>query len=133
MAIFYFQKEGFYLEVKINHEIREYTESVFFGLSLRQFIFSAMACAVAAVLYLVLRPYLGLETLSWVCVLGASPFALLGFVRYHGMNAEQLLWAWLRTEIIEPKRFIFESKNIYYEAVKPKLEKQEKEARKRHA
>lgn len=121
------------MEVKINHEIREYTESVFFGLSLRQFIFSAVACAVAAVLYLVLRPYLGLETLSWVCVLGAAPFALLGFVRYHGMNAEQLLWAWLRTEIIEPKRFIFESKNIYYEVVKPKLGKQEKEARKRHA
>ena len=28
------------LEVKINKEIRNYTESMFFGLSLRQFIFS---------------------------------------------------------------------------------------------
>ncbi len=29
------------MEVKINREIREYTEAVFFGLSLRQIIFSA--------------------------------------------------------------------------------------------
>ena len=28
------------MEVKINREIREYSESVYFGLSLRQFIFS---------------------------------------------------------------------------------------------
>ena len=32
-------KEGIYLEVKINREIRNYTEVMFFGLSLRQFIF----------------------------------------------------------------------------------------------
>lgn len=35
------------LEVKINREIRNYTESMFFGLSLRQLIFSALAVAVA--------------------------------------------------------------------------------------
>ena len=32
------------MEVKINKEIRNYTESMFFGLSLRQFIFSLLAC-----------------------------------------------------------------------------------------
>ena len=31
------------MEVKINREIRNYTESMFFGLSLRQFIFSVLA------------------------------------------------------------------------------------------
>ena len=31
------------LEVKINKEIRNYTESMFFGLSMRQFLFSALA------------------------------------------------------------------------------------------
>ena len=35
------------MEVKINREIRNYTEAMFFGLSLRQFIFSVCACAVA--------------------------------------------------------------------------------------
>jgi len=66
------------LEVKINKEIRNYTESMFFGLSLRQFIFSVLACSVAVGLYFLLRPRFGTETLSWVCILGAFPFAAMG-------------------------------------------------------
>lgn len=84
------------MEVKINREIRNYTESVFFGLSLRQFIFAILAVAVAVGLYFLLKPYVGTETVSWVCILGAAPFAAMGFVTYHGMKAEQFLWAWLR-------------------------------------
>lgn len=37
------------MEVKINREIRNYTEAMFFGLSLRQFIFSVCACAVRGI------------------------------------------------------------------------------------
>ena len=43
------------MEVKINKEIRDYTESVYFGLSLRQFIFSIAACVVAVLLYFVFK------------------------------------------------------------------------------
>ena len=39
------------MEVKINKEIRNYTEAIFFGLSLRQFIFSVLACGIAVGLY----------------------------------------------------------------------------------
>ena len=92
------------MEVKINREIRNYTESMFFGLSMRQFIFSILACGVAVGLYFLLRPYFGVETLSWVCILGASPFAMLGFITYHGMTAEQFIWAWLRSEMLEADR-----------------------------
>ena len=70
------------MEVKINKEIRNYTESMFFGLSLRQFIFSVLACGVAVGLYFLLRPRFGTETLSWVCILGAFPFAAMGFIKY---------------------------------------------------
>ena len=68
------------MEVKINREIRDYSESVFFGLSMRQCIFSVLAIAVAVGLYFLLKPYLGTETISWVCILGAFPFAALGFI-----------------------------------------------------
>ena len=88
------------MEVKINREIRNYTESMFFGLSMRQFIFSVLACGVAVGLYFILRPYFGGETLSWMCILGAAPFAMLGFITYHGMTAEQFIWAWLRSEML---------------------------------
>ncbi len=121
-----------FMEVKINREIRDYTESMFFGLSLRQFFFSVLACGVAVGLYFLLRPYMGMETVSWMCVLGAAPFAALGFFKYHGMTAEQFVWAWIKSEILMPKRLVFRPENIYYEALKPSIEKKEKEELKRH-
>lgn len=113
---------GIILEVKINREIRNYTESMFFGLSMRQFVFSALAILVAVGLYFLLKPHFGTETVSWMCILGAAPFAALGFITYHGMTAEQFLWAWMRSELLEPKELRFEASNLYYEALKDKLE-----------
>lgn len=110
------------MEVKINREIRNYTESMFFGLSMRQFVFSVLAILVAVGLYFLLKPHFGTETVSWMCILGAAPFAALGFITYHGMTAEQFLRAWLRSELLEPKELRFEASNLYYEALKDKLE-----------
>lgn len=110
------------MEVKINREIRAYTESMFFGLSLRQLIFSILSVGVAVGLYFGLRAHFGVETLSWMCILGAAPFAALGFITWHGMTAEKFVWAYLKSEILMPKRLTFHATNIYYEAVKPAIE-----------
>lgn len=114
------------MEVKINKEIRNYTESMFFGLSLRQFIFSVLACGVAVGLYFLLRPRVGTETLSWVCILGAFPFAAMGFIKYNGMTAEQFVWAWIKSEFLMPKKLMFLPDNLYYETMKPTIEAYEK-------
>ena len=39
------------MEVRINKEVRDYQESVFFGLSLRQLIFALLAVLVAVGVY----------------------------------------------------------------------------------
>ena len=105
------------MEVKINREIREYTESMFFGLSLRQFIFSVLACIVAVCAYFLLRPHLGTETVSWVCILVAVPFAVVGFVKYTGMTAEKFIWAYIKSEILIPKRLVFRNTNLYWQMI----------------
>ena len=110
------------MEVKINKDIRQYSESIFFGLSMRQFIFSILACLVAVGLYFILRPYFGIETLSWMCILGATPFAILGFVKYNGMTAEQFLIAWFRSKFLMPSHFVFKSDNYYAIKYKPIIE-----------
>ena len=69
------------MEIKINREIRNYTESMFFGLSMRQFIFAVIGCGMAVLLYFVLKPFFGVETLSWMCMLGAAPFIACGFAK----------------------------------------------------
>lgn len=67
-------------EIKINKEIRDYTESIFFGLSLRQSIFSIIACGIACCIFFLLNDKLGTEITSWLCMLGAAPFAAFGCV-----------------------------------------------------
>ena len=114
------------MEVKINKEIRNYTESMFFGLSMRQFLFSVLACGVAVGLFFLLRGRFGTETVSWMCVLGASPFAVMGFVKYNGMTAEQFVWAWIKSEFILPKKLLFVPENLYYETMKNAIEAHEK-------
>ena len=103
------------MEVKINREIREYTESMFFGLTLRQFIFTVLAAATSIISYFLLRPVIGIEAVSWVCMLTAVPFAVLGFVRYNGMSAEKFIWAWIKSEILMPKHLCFGNSNLYME------------------
>ena len=115
------------MEVKINKEIRDYTESVYFGLSLRQFIFSILACGMAVVLYFVFRPYFGIETLSWLCILGAAPFAAIGFIKYNGMNAEEFLLAYIRSEFLTPKELVFSPTNYYYEILKGRIGDEKKD------
>ena len=112
------------MEVKINREIGDYTESVYFGLSLRQFIFSILACGVAVGLYFLLKPLFGIETLSWMCILGAAPFAAIGFFSWHGMTAEKAFFAYLRSEILMPNELKFKSINLYDE-----IERSDKDVR----
>ena len=124
------------MEVKINREIRNYTEAMFFGLSMRQFIFAICACAVAVGIYFLLKPVVGTETVSWMCILGAAPFAALGFVKYNGMTAEKMeasmvqlltaVWAWIKSEYLTPKKLTFHATNTYYELMKPTIEKKMK-------
>lgn len=115
------------MEVRVNKEIRDYTESMFFGLSLRQFVFSLLAVFVAVGIYFGLQKMLGVETTSWLCVLGAAPFAAVGFIKYHGMTAEQFVWAWLKFEFLNEKKLPFKATNLYYEAMKPFLKNKESE------
>ena len=103
------------MEIKINREIRDYHESMFMGLSLRQTLCSLLAVGAAVGLYF------------WL-----NPFALLGFVSYHGMSAEKFLWVWFRSEILEPRFFCFKPTNLYYELMKDTIAKHEKEAKKQH-
>lgn len=105
------------MEIRINKEVRNYQESLFFGLSLRQLLFALLAVAVAVGVYFGLRPVLGNGEIGWVCVLAAFPFALGGFFQYNGMTLERFLLAYIRSEFLFPRRLVFKSDNIYAKAL----------------
>lgn len=101
------------MEIKINKEIRSYQEAVFMGLSLRQLLFSILAVGAAVGVYFGLKNVLGQETVSWLCVIAAFPFAILGFIKYHGMTAEQFLKAYIESEFLTPKELKSVPVNLY--------------------
>ena len=68
------------MQIQINKEFRDYREKVYFGLSMRQLIFLFLAVGVAIVSYILLKDKLSTDTISWLCILLAAPFAALGFV-----------------------------------------------------
>ena len=105
------------MEVRINKEVRNYQESLFFGLSLRQFLFALLAVSVGVGVYFGLRPVLLNGEIGWVCVLAAFPFALGGCFQYNGMTLERFLLACIRSEFLFPRRLVFKSDNIYAKAL----------------
>ena len=120
-----------YLEVKINKEIRNYTESVFFGLSLRQFICAIIGCGIAVICYFTIKPILGLEVTSWICMVSALPVFAFGFLKYNGMPLERLVVAFIKSEFLTPKELKYKSTNMYEEFMKDYLDNKKKEELKR--
>lgn len=115
-------------QLEINQEIKHYTENIFFGLSLRQFIFSAIACVMAVIIYLTFSKSLGLEITSWLCILGAIPFAALGFITFQSMDAEDIILSIWHSFLFDTQKLYDKPFNLYYECAKSNIEKEKKEA-----
>lgn len=110
------------MEIKIPKEVRKHSETIFFGLTARQFLCAVLAVAIAVGLYLGLRNVIGRETASWLCIVGAAPVAVAGFFHYNGMNFEQFAWTVVKTALCSAPRK-FKAENYLYELYTKKEDK----------
>lgn len=117
------------MEIKINREVRTYRETIFFGLSARQFFCSLGAVSVAVGAYFLFKDTLGKETTSWLCMLCAAPLAAAGFFRYNGLPMEKFLWAVCKTRVLYAGRRLYKSENQYAELLKAPAKKKGREHR----
>lgn len=104
------------MEIRINKEIKDYHESLFFGLSMRQFICSLGAVGAAVGIYFGLKGVVGKETLSWLCIVCAAPLAAAGFFKYNGLNFEQFIVAYIYSEFLCAGVRPYKSENFIQEA-----------------
>ena len=111
------------MEIKINKEIRNYKETIFFGLSMRQFVCAVLAVGVAVGLYFGMSRIADRETVSWVCIVGAAPIAAAGFFHYNGLTLEKFLWAWFKSEFLMAGNRVWKSENYYLEAAQSEVKK----------
>lgn len=75
---------------------------------------------------------MGMEITSYLCMLGAAPCAALGFIKYQGMSAEQIVITAWRSFLLSKQCLIFEPVNLYYEILKRTIEKHKQEALGKH-
>ena len=109
------------MEIRINKEIKDYHESLFMGLSMRQFMCSLGAVGAAVGIYFGLSNVLDKETVSWLCIVCAAPLAAAGFFKYNGMNFEQFVIAYIYSEFICSGVRTYQSENYIYDAYKEVL------------
>ena len=108
------------MEIKIPKEVRQHKETIFFGLSVRQFVCSVLAVGAAVGVYFLLKEIAGPETASWACIVAAAPVAVTGFFSYNGLTFEQFAWAWLKSQVLCAGPRVFRSENICCKALSRK-------------
>lgn len=108
------------MEIKIPKEVRQHKETIFFGLSARQFICAVLAVGVAVGVYFLLKTVTGPETASWACIVAAAPVAVTGFFSYNGLTFEQFAWAYLKSQFLCAAPRTFQSENLYCSALTKK-------------
>ena len=78
-------------------------------------------------LYFIFSPIFNKEITSWICIIGVIPFAGIGFFKYNGMNLEDFIITWIKSEILIPKKLKFVSEDMYYEMTKNIIENKARE------
>ena len=101
------------------------------GLSMRQTIWGFVALVVAGAANFGLRPFIGKETASVLCIPLAALPAAVGFLSYHGLCFEQLACAWLRTTFRHNGWYVYRAVCLYETLHRAAAEERERDKKKK--
>lgn len=101
------------MDIKLNKEMRDFTENIFWGLNIRQTISLGVAIAGVIVTYLALDKYLKTEALSYIYILVTSLPAAVGWIKIYGLPFEKFLTNFYYTEFEIPKKLVYKSENQF--------------------
>ncbi|NMA17243.1 MAG: PrgI family protein [Clostridiaceae bacterium] len=99
------------MDMKINKEIMDYSEKIFFGLTGRQFFLCLLGLAVSVTLFFVF-PF-SVDAKLFLCILAITPFALAAFLKIGGLNMEEYLKRWINKVRTPPLKH--GNENIYHQ------------------
>lgn len=102
------------MQIKATKEIRHVAGQIYLGLTWRNIIFGISGIATAALVGFTLHKHGVSDKLTGLaCAAVATPFALLAFVKWHGMHMEQIIQSIYRSRQIlsEPLYFRPENEN----------------------
>lgn len=115
------------MQIKSNKEVRNYQEQVYFGLTVRQLVFSGLAGGAALGVFFLSQGRLSMEVVSWLCIVVAAPFAAFGFIRWHGMYMEEIIQVLFRSRCVLGRTVYFRPTNTYKVLAAAYLREKERE------
>ena len=77
--------------IEISRDIEQYKESIVFGLTAKQLIYSLVSVGIGGGLVLLLYRYVGLTASAYVAVPVVAPIALGGFYSYNNMSFNEVM------------------------------------------
>jgi len=77
--------------IEISRDIEQYKESVIFGLTAKQLIYSLLSVVIGGGMVLLLYRYIGLTSSAYVAIPVVAPIALGGFYTYNGMSFNEVM------------------------------------------
>lgn len=94
------------IEPRIHDEIKDYKEK-FYNFTLRQWIFGILILLTTVPLYLFISPKIGSDLAGWIVIIVAIPIAFFGFIPIQGLNAEKIIFYWIRNYINFAKPIVY--------------------------
>lgn len=94
------------IEPRIHDEIKDYKEK-FYNFTLRQWIFGILILLTTIPLYLLISPKIGSDLAGWIVIIVAIPIAFFGFIPIQGLNAEKIIFYWIRNYINFAKPIVY--------------------------
>ncbi len=113
------------MEIQINKDIRDYTESIFLGLDIRQSVSTVIGCAISGIVFFLIRGKFGLDLSLFISLLFSLPALAYGFIKINGMTIDKYVKAMFFTLVQTPAELPVKSNSIYYSLIKADKEQQE--------
>lgn len=111
------------MNYEIGPDLREISESIWFGLNLRQLLSSVIGIVLSVVIWMLCRDRLGQQYTSWLCCAVVTPCACIGFVKVQGQPFEQFALSWLKFMLLERKELPFQSNDVNVQLLSKRREK----------
>ena len=101
------------MDIKVNKEIRQYKEKIYFNLTLRQLVCTVLGLAIAVPTYFWGKDYIGEDAAAWIIIIFVMPIFAIGYLNINNMTFEKLLIQILKFELVNPKKRIYKTESIY--------------------
>lgn len=102
------------LEVKMNKEVRDVKENVFFGFSLKPLIILGIGIVINTILYFTVGQMIEESFRVVIIIIGICPFIFLAFYQKDGLTGWQYIKSWLYYHSM-PEYFFFVGHSLWRE------------------